>query len=139
MTALENVAYGVPKTLDRGKRLDRAVAMLTRMHVPHLTERKPPTFSGGEAQRVALARAFAMDPKVLLLDEPFSALDRRVKNALMTETADWVRRESIPTILVTHDAEEARMLGNRLVHIESGRIVESQSAADRAVPPPPGA
>ncbi len=120
MTAVENVAYGVPRTADRHA---HALAMLERMRVGHLADRKPRTLSGGEAQRVALARAFAMDPRVLLLDEPFSALDADVKRALWEELRDVLRKAPMPTLLVTHDEAEAEALGDREVRIERGRVV----------------
>lgn len=117
MTAQENVAYALP----RAER-ERARALLDRMHVAHLADRKPRTFSGGEAQRVALARAFAMTPKCLLLDEPFSALDERTKQSLLADVAEWVAREKLPTILVTHAREEASSIGERVLFLDHGRI-----------------
>lgn len=126
MTALQNVAYGVrEKDAD-----DRARSMLERMRVPHLADRRPATFSGGEAQRVALARAFAMKPRVLLLDEPFSALDSTVKTRLLDEVREIVATEKLPTLLVTHHPEEARALGERVVRIDKGRVVETGSVGD---------
>jgi molybdate transport system ATP-binding protein len=124
MTAAENVAYGVARAAPPDKRA-RAVEMLERMRVAHLEHRRPPTFSGGEAQRVALARAFAMTPSVVLLDEPFSALDASVKRELLGEVREWIARERIPTILVTHDKDEARALGDRVVYVANGRITSS--------------
>ncbi len=130
LTGLENVEYGVARTLEREKRFARAREMLERMHVPHLHDRKPRTFSGGEAQRVALARAFAMDPRVVLLDEPFSALDAKVKNELLREVKTVLDRLEIPTILVTHHPAEARLLGDRVVFIEKGRITSTNDISD---------
>ncbi|AKU93480.1 Molybdenum transport ATP-binding protein ModC [Labilithrix luteola] len=130
MTGAENVAYGMTSGTSSQKQ-ERAQAMLARMRVPHLAARKPRTFSGGEAQRVALARAFAMSPRLLLLDEPFSALDAGVKRELLDEVATWLERERIPAILVTHQAEEARVLGHRVVHLEHGRVVR-ESSVDEA-------
>lgn len=130
MTAEENVAYGIPKSVPKGERLTRAFDMLKRMRVGHLSARKPRTFSGGEAQRVALARAFAMRPRVLLLDEPFSALDVGVKRELLAEVKEWLERESIPALLVTHHAEEAHELGDRIVMLEKGRVVRETAMDD---------
>jgi len=130
LTGIQNVEYGVPRTIEREKRFEHAMAMLERMRVPHLHDRKPRTFSGGEAQRVALARAFAMDPRVVLLDEPFSALDARVKNDLLAEVKAALDKLEIPTILVTHHAAEARLLGDRVVFIEKGRIASTTDIAD---------
>jgi ABC-type sulfate/molybdate transport systems ATPase subunit len=92
------------------------------MHVAHLANRKPRTFSGGEAQRVALARAFAMTPKCLLLDEPFSALDETTKRGLLADVAEWVAREKLPTLLVTHARDEASSIGERVLFLDKGRI-----------------
>lgn len=122
MTAAANVAYGVPRDAPKAERTTRAREMLTRMHVAHLETRRPATFSGGEAQRVALARAFAMSPRVLLLDEPFSSLDAVVKDALLDETRAWIRRAGIPALVVTHDPREAERLEARTIRIERGRI-----------------
>jgi len=130
MTAEENVAYGIPRVLPAQERRDRARALLGTMRVGHLAARLPRTFSGGEAQRVALARAFAMAPRVLLLDEPFSALDAGVKAELLAETSDWLARERIPTLLVTHHAEEAAALGEHVVMIEKGRVVRESAIDD---------
>src|SRR5262249_45368449 len=99
MSAAENVAYGIPPDVPEDERHARVTEMLTKMHVEKLADRRPGTFSGGEAQRVALARAFAMRPRVLLLDEPFSALDARLKAELLSEVAELVTAHPIPTLL----------------------------------------
>jgi molybdate transport system ATP-binding protein len=129
MTAAQNVAYGILGMASEEK-MERAFEMLKKMRVAHLTARKPRTFSGGEAQRVALARAFAMKPRVLLLDEPFSALDATVKRELLAEVGEWLERESIPAILVTHQAEEASALGDQVVLLEKGRVVREAAIDD---------
>ena len=121
MTAAENVAYGI-RSADKSK---EARSWLERMHVPHLADRRPRTFSGGEAQRVALARALATKPRIVLLDEPFSALDRKVKAKLLAETRDLIAREKLPAIMVTHDAEEARAIGDRVIFLEQGTITST--------------
>jgi molybdate transport system ATP-binding protein len=128
LTAAQNVAYGMPRELDRTTRHarhDRAVALLDRLHVAHLAPRKPATFSGGEAQRVALARALAIDPHVILLDEPFSALDRDLRIELIAELRDSLRGLGAPVLFVTHHRQEARALGERLVVLEAGRVVRT--------------
>jgi len=130
MTAEENVAYGVARGTPAAERRSHAHAMLAKMRVGHLADRKPQTFSGGEAQRVALARAFAMKPRVLLLDEPFSALDAGVKKDLLAEVGEWLSREALPAILVTHDAEEAGALGDQVVLLEKGRVVREAAMDD---------
>jgi ABC-type sulfate/molybdate transport systems ATPase subunit len=102
------------------------------MHVGHLAGRKPRTFSGGEAQRVALARAFAMRPAVMLLDEPFSALDATMKGELLREVKTQLAVEQIPTILVTHQPEEARTLGERVVFLARGQVTKMVGSVDEA-------
>ena len=122
MTALENVAYGMDRTADPASRATRAVALLERLRVPHLADRKPRTFSGGEAQRVALARALATSPRVILLDEPFSALDRELRIELISDLRESIRELDVPVLFVTHHRQEARALGERLVVLEGGRV-----------------
>jgi molybdate transport system ATP-binding protein len=123
MTAAQNVAYGMDRTLSRSARRGRAGAWLERLKVRHLSDRKPQTFSGGEAQRVALARALATRPRVVLLDEPFSALDRELRRELASDVRDFVRELRIPVVLVTHEREDAMALGDRLVCLDHGRVV----------------
>lgn len=122
LTGAENVAYGLDRALPREERQARARALLARMQVPHLADRRPRTYSGGEAQRVALARAFAREPRVLLLDEPFSAMDRRLRAELGEEVKRYVAEARIPAVLVTHHRMEARALGDRVVRLEAGRV-----------------
>jgi len=136
MAAEYNVEYGIARDVPSHERRARAIKMLERMHVPHLVGRKPRTFSGGEAQRVALARAFAMHPRVLLLDEPFSALDSKTKTALLAEARERIAEAKIPTILVTHDHGEARALGERVLFMELGRIIRTADVSDPALSSP---
>jgi ABC-type sulfate/molybdate transport systems ATPase subunit len=123
LTALENVAYGIDRALERSKRRRRAAEMLERMQVQHLRDRRPPTFSGGEAQRVALARAFARSPRIVLLDEPFSALDRELRLQLAEDVRAFIDEAKLPLLHVTHHRNEARALGDRVVLLEAGRVV----------------
>jgi molybdate transport system ATP-binding protein len=122
MTALKNVAYGISRDLTAGERQERAHHLLHRLEVAHLAHRKPRTFSGGEAQRVALARALAIDPQVLLLDEPFSALDRELRMQLGSLVQELVRDLKIPVLQVTHAHGEARKMGDRVILVKDGRI-----------------
>jgi molybdate transport system ATP-binding protein len=124
MSALANVAYGLPRAMPRPERRARAVALLEKMHVGHLGDRRPRTFSGGEAQRVALARAMAMQPRAMLLDEPFSALDRERREQLAGEVRALVDELAIPALFVTHDRGEADALGDRVVFLDAGRVSE---------------
>jgi ABC-type sulfate/molybdate transport systems ATPase subunit len=129
-SAAENVDYGISRAIPTDERRAIVREMLAKMHVPHLADRKPGTFSGGEAQRVALARAFAMRPRAVLLDEPFSALDATVKTELLREVAEQLGREKVPTILVTHQPEEAELLGDRVVFLEKGRVKRTAAMTD---------
>src|SRR5690606_2413723 len=92
------------------------------IQLSHLAQRYPWQLSGGQQQRVALARALAVDPKLILLDEPLSALDARVRNEMRVEIREVQRRLKIPTIMVTHDQEEALMLADRIVCMNNGGI-----------------
>ena len=89
----------------------------------HLAARRPKTFSGGEAQRVALARAFAMSPRIVLLDEPFSSLDAELRYEFVTEVRAASRDLGVPVLHVTHDRAEARVLGDQVVCMSQGRVV----------------
>jgi molybdate transport system ATP-binding protein len=122
MTGAQNVAYGMDRTVDRDSRRARSLALLDRLRVPHLADRKPRTFSGGEAQRVALARALATSPRVVLLDEPFSALDRELRAELVHDLRGTLRELNVPVLFVTHHRQEARALGERLVMLDHGRV-----------------
>jgi len=129
MTALGNVTYGL-HDLPRDEREPRARALLERLGVAHLAHRRPRTFSGGEAQRVALARAIARQPKLLLLDEPFSALDRDLRRQLTTLVRELVGELGIPLVHVTHSIAEARQLADQVVRIERGKVVARGAAAE---------
>jgi molybdate transport system ATP-binding protein len=125
MTAVGNVCYGIDRAVPRAERRERAARLLDRLGVAHLARRRPRTYSGGEAQRVALARALAMEPRVLLLDEPFSALDRDLRNQLAGDVRRLVEERRLPTVQVTHNVGEARAMGDRVLRMAGGRIVEA--------------
>lgn len=128
LSVWRNVAYGI-RCVPAAERRQRALAWLTRTRVAHLVDRRPATLSGGEAQRVALARALASEPRVLLLDEPFSALDTPLRRRLGAELKALVEEVQIPTLLVTHDAIDAAELGTRVLWLEAGRIVGERAPA----------
>jgi molybdate transport system ATP-binding protein len=121
LSAWENVAYGL-QPLPRTARRDRALAWLARARVEHLADRAPSSLSGGEAQRVAIARALASEPRALLLDEPFSALDRGLRHELGAELKSLVGELGIPAVLVTHHQDDAVSLGSRVLVLEAGRV-----------------
>ena len=135
MSALGNVAAALGH-LPRPARRERAQALLRLVHLDGLDERRPAELSGGEQQRVAVARALAREPAVLLLDEPFSAVDRRTRRRLREELVG-LRRSAlkVPTILVTHDLEEAQALADRLCVLDRGETLqEGATAAVLAAP-----
>jgi len=120
MTVRQNVLYGLrgPKRVNSG--VD-AVELLNSFGVGHLIDRYPGQLSGGEKQRVALARALVVQPRLLLLDEPFSALDKNTRESLRQEVKKLHRQWKIPFVLVSHDEEDAQFLGDLIVSLENGR------------------
>jgi molybdate transport system ATP-binding protein len=129
MTGLANVEYGMHH-LPREERTNRAGKLLERLGVGHLAMRRPRTYSGGEAQRVALARAIARQPHVILLDEPFSALDSDLRAQLTTLVRELVAELGVPLVHVTHSVAEARQLADQVVRIAQGKIVAQGKTAD---------
>jgi len=125
MSALGNVLYGIPEATEL--RNERAHKLLAQFHVAHLADRKPGGFSGGEAQRVALARALGMSPRVVLMDEPFSALDPALRKGLLRVVKETLTALDVPCIFVTHHAGEARILADHVLMFEGGRIVKAGS------------
>ncbi len=134
MSAIANVVYGMDGSLDRRAREDRARALLDRLRAGHLADRRPATFSGGEAQRVAVARALATSPRVILLDEPFSALDRELRVELIGDLRDLIRELEVPVLFATHPRAEARALGERVVMLEKGRVQRVGRVEDLVAP-----
>ncbi|GIX34866.1 MAG: ABC transporter [Lysobacteraceae bacterium] len=124
LSAQANIEAGLGH-LARRARAPRARAWLARMHLDGLHRRRPQELSGGQQQRVALARALAREPSVLLLDEPFSAVDRVTREHLWQELAELKRELSCPTLLVTHDLAEALLLADRMCLLEHGRTLQS--------------
>ena len=129
LNVADNIAFGL--TLRRGRRREaRAVVqervneMAQLLSIEHLLHRSPSTLSGGEQQRVALARALIVKPRLLLLDEPLSALDPATREDLQRELARLHRALGTTTIHVTHDFEEAVALGDRIAVLNAGRIVQ---------------
>ena len=122
LTVGQNIAYGLPRRRSDAAR--RQVARLVELlRLDGLADRRPGQLSGGQQQRTALARALAVSPALLLLDEPFAALDLELRRALGEELRRMVRRLHIPAILVTHSREEALALGDTLQVIDAGHTV----------------
>lgn len=125
MTAIENVAFGLECLgLKRADRLARAGALLEELAVSNLANRLPHQLSGGEAQRVGLARALAPRPRALLLDEPMAALDRSTRRRVRQFLAPYLASTDLPTIVISHDPEDAGALGQRIAVIEQGVVVQ---------------
>ncbi|WP_322998519.1 ABC transporter ATP-binding protein [Castellaniella sp.] len=123
MTVRDNIAYGLRIRKEPADRIRQRVdELLQLIRIPTMAEHFPWQLSGGQQQRVALARALAVNPRLILLDEPLSALDARVRNEMRHEIRDVQRRLKIPTIMVTHDQEEALMLADTVVCMNNGTI-----------------
>ncbi len=112
------------------RRRERARELLRLVHLEGLEERLPSALSGGQKQRVALARALAREPRVLLLDEPFSAVDQVTRRRLQRQLVLLRQRLPVPTILVTHDLEEAARLGDRICVLHRGRTLQTGPPAE---------
>ena len=123
LSALDNVAYGLSGT--KAERRAAALEQLRGVELDHRAEAYPHELSGGEQQRVALARALAPGPDVMMLDEPFSGLDRRLRAELRETSAAALRDSEAATLLVTHDAEEALALADRIALMSEGRIIQA--------------
>ena len=121
MTVGENVAYGISKADAADGRVERALALVDLEGFVH---RYPDTLSGGQAQRVALARALAPKPDVLLLDEPFASLDAELRVRVRSEVAALLRSLEITAVFVTHDQEEAFVVGETVAVMRNGRILQ---------------
>ena len=119
----DNIGAGLRmRGVPAAERKARTARWLARFDVAHLAERSARKISGGEAHRVALARAFALEPEVLLLDEPFAALDQPTRETLLDELAGALGETSLTTVFVTHDRSEALRLGQRVAVIIGGRV-----------------
>ncbi|MGI6605270.1 MAG: ATP-binding cassette domain-containing protein [bacterium] len=128
-TALENVALGIKLRGDGHGATEKAKNWLARFGVLHLAQQNALTLSGGEAQRVSLARAFALEPEVLLLDEPFTAVDVMARTELIREFCDILADSGATAVLVTHDFREVQALATRVVVLDKGRV-QLQGKAD---------
>jgi len=124
LSALENVREGMDDPGGPGSR-ERGRELLRKVHLDGLEMRKPHQLSGGQQQRVAVARALARDPQALLLDEPFSAVDRSTREKLYGELAELRRELKMPVVLVTHDLEEAAMLADRVSILSRGKTLQT--------------
>ena len=131
MTVAENIGYGLKiRGLPRAQAAKRVSTLLDLVKLPHTACAFPGQLSGGQQQRVALARAIAVDPRLLLLDEPLSALDAKVRAELRGEIRHVQRSLGIPTLMVTHDQEEALALSDRIICMNQGVVVQAGTPED---------
>ena len=124
LDVLANVAFGV-RAPSRAERLRQAREALAALDASALAGRRAPQLSGGEMQRVALARALACRPRALLLDEPLAALDVTIRRDVRRFLAERLRALAIPTVLVTHDVDDAEALDGEIVVMEAGAVVQT--------------
>lgn len=122
LTALANVEFGMSR-FSRADRRRRAEAMMEALHITHTASRKPRDVSGGEAQRIALARVLSCEPRLLLLDEPLSAIDEATKLSIISDLKNLNREMSLPILYVTHNRDEAVSLGERVIVFERGQVI----------------
>jgi molybdate transport system ATP-binding protein len=126
LSVRKNVAFGGVERVDE---------LLERFAIRQLAKARPADISGGERQRVALARALAREPAVLLLDEPLSALDAHTRNAVRAELQELLREVRLPTLLVTHDFEDAAALADRIGVVLEGKLLQMGTAAELVLEP----
>ncbi|MBI2155705.1 MAG: ABC transporter ATP-binding protein [Candidatus Rokubacteria bacterium] len=131
MTVAENVAYGLEaRGMPRGRIREQVAAMLGLVRMEAFAERYPRELSGGQQQRVALARALAVEPQILLLDEPFGALDKNLRIDMQIEVKRLQREAGITSILVTHDQEEALSIADRIAVLHRGAVAQFASPTE---------
>jgi len=131
MTVEQNVAFGLKQDrLEREVVRERVARMLELVHMSEYRQRKPAQLSGGQQQRAALARSLAKEPRLLLLDEPMGALDRKLRAEMQFEVAEIIRRVRVTCVIVTHDQEEAMVMADRLALMDRGGIVQLGKPAE---------
>jgi iron(III) transport system ATP-binding protein len=129
LRVVDNVAFGLRK-LGAAQRRKRALVVLEQVGMAGFADTYPHTLSGGQQQRVALARALAPEPRVMLLDEPFSGLDARLRDQIRDETLHVLKSSGTATLIVTHDPEEAMFMADRIALMRAGGIVQSGTPTD---------
>jgi molybdate transport system ATP-binding protein len=125
LTVMQNIAFAQNRGwFNRGAVDGRARAAMSSMQLDALADAYPSDLSGGQRQRVALARALASRPQLLLLDEPFSALDSELRSRLRDELIETHRRAGIPMIVITHNADDVAAFGGKLVRVRDGHVAD---------------
>ncbi len=128
MTVAENICFGMKiKKFSKSQQHKKLEELLTLLNIEELRDRRPNQLSGGQQQRVAIARAIATEPKILLMDEPLTALDAKLKEHLRLELAQLFRKLNITTLYVTHDQVEAMAIADRIAVMNKGRIEQIDS------------
>ncbi len=127
LTVERNIAFGLSRSRINEGAVDETLEL---MRIPDLARRRPHELSAGQAQRVALARALAPRPRILLFDEPFSSLDAELRGQVRAEVAALMRELKMTAVYVTHDQEEAFVLGDEIAVMRSGRIIQTGSPAE---------
>ncbi|WP_321337334.1 ABC transporter ATP-binding protein [Breoghania sp.] len=131
MTAAENVAFGLEmRKVPKQERKTRVARALDLVHLSHLADRYPRAMSGGQRQRIALARALVIEPELLLLDEPLSNLDAKLREEMQVELRRIQREAGVTTLMVTHDQAEALALSDRVVVLEKGRVEQDAAPVE---------
>ncbi len=125
MSVAQNIAFGLKQDgLPKAQVQRRVEEMLALVHLEHAAKRKPHQISGGQQQRVALARSLAKSPKLLLLDEPMGALDKKLRAEMQLEVVNIIERLGVTCVLVTHDQEEAMTMAHRIAIMDAGKVMQ---------------
>lgn len=138
LSVRENIDFALgcsPSPLSRAERAQRVSAMLQDLGLTEHTDRRTQALSGGEKQRVALARVLSVRPRALLLDEPLAALDVHSRHEVRAFLAGYLAKVALPTVVVTHDAEDARQLGHRIAVLEGGKVTQAGTWDELAAKP----
>lgn len=131
MTVEKNIAFGLKQdNMPSDEIADRVTKMLKMVHMEQYANRKPDQLSGGQRQRIALARSLAKQPKLLLLDEPMGALDKKLRTEMQLEVVDILEKVGVTCVMVTHDQEEAMTMATRMAIMDEGKIVQIGSPRD---------
>ena len=129
LTVMENVKFGLKK-IEKSTAIHRATEALKMVNMDSYKDNYPHTLSGGEQQRVALARALAPEPSIMLLDEPYSGLDSRLRDRVRDQVLHLLKANNCATLMVTHDSEEAMFMADRIVVMQKGQVIQTGTPED---------
>lgn len=127
MTVAKNIMFGLKK-FNKKEKEQRMIEMLKLVNLEEYKDKYPHELSGGQQQRIAIARAIAPKPSILLLDEPFSNLDAHLQSKIRSELKEIIQKANITSIFVTHDKEDAKVLADKVVFLEKGKIKKVDNA-----------